>query len=325
MLLKRLVISPLFWVLIVLLVICTLALGAVSASDSSLVTVLLYDKCNSEISSSLISDLTALSNSAIEFKTAGSEEEIRTQVYYEKAQAGYVFYKDFDKRLKEFPTDHNPPVKCIRNKNEQSVKIVDELVSGRVYRYLAPEITSAYMLQMSGLRSFDPADADEYVRAQYLSYDNIRIPFRFETAEGEIHSALDSGRIGDHNAILLSPLRIMIMVWIMVCALSGGVFYYSDERNRLFTCMSQGNRSILRLIYIAVPTFVAGIAGVISLFISGAAALTIKEIVSMMLYLIILTIVVFAIQLIVRKETIYISLIPVSVLCAIAGYMLLTM
>ena len=325
MLFKRLVISPLFWVLIGLLVVCTLALRAVSVSHTSLVTVLLYDKCGSEMTQSLISELQSLSNSAIEFKIAENEDEIRSQVYHEKAQAGYVFYKDFEERMKSYPTDHKPLVKCVRNKHEQSVRIVDEIVSSRIYEHLAPEFSVSYMQRMSGLRHFDPVDAEKYVRSQYLSYDNIKVPFRFENVTGQVNEALTDGTRGGHNAILLSPLKIMIMIWIMVCALSGGVFYYTDERNRIFTGMGPVAKSVLRLVYIGVPCVCAGFAGLVSLFLSGAVAFDIKEIAGMIVYLIILTISVFVIQLLVRKETVYISLIPVSVLCTIAGYMLFSM
>lgn len=300
--LKRLLLRPLFFVSLLILPVLTVGMRMEMKKAHAIVQVgILCEDSTDAVAGELLERLLELSGPAVLFVEYAGEEILYRDVTQGTIQAGYVIPSGLREKLTEGAVSGKPIIRTVRRETELTLKIVDELVLCRVYEYLAYDICREYVEKRAAQ---DPAS---FLKGRYDIYRQKEMPFVFQYESGEENKVL-SGESGDY---LLLPIQGMVAVLVLLAAMSGAVFWYEDKMRNVFVWLSVRMQTWVHLIYIFVPGVCAGVIGYVSLLATGISAGAGREAVRMLLYVPALTLFIYILQMLLRKETFFLASIPV--------------
>ena len=333
---KRLLRTPYFWTFLALLLLLPIFVKNEIEKHGVGVRVLIMSETDTSadsnnknnhykntehaqtMSETLIDSLTVVGDSVISFEVWNESEELmREQIATGYAQAGYIIPDDLTERILDYREKRTPILTAVRSESEVSVRVIDEIVFGKLYDLYAESIAQDYAFSMDGREDSSRRD---FIHGQYEKYSDAEAPFLFQHTDGSVFSEF---QYGDDNLTALLPLRGLITVLVVLMALSGGVYWYRDAGRGVFMQLGRRGKELVHLSYIIIPTLVAVLVGLLTDLILIPAD-PLHELFAMLLLVVILIPAVYLIQKIVRSVYIYMALIPVIIVCNLIGGVLFT-
>ncbi len=311
---KRLIRSPFFWICMALFLILPVLVRNEIEKHGVGVHVLILNEGEGAEAEELRELLTAESNSVISFEEwNGSETEMRDRISQGEAQAGYIIPADVTERIRTYHVNGAPILTAVRSDREVSVRVIDEVVYGKLFDIYAESIAQDFAASTDGTKD---EQRMQYIHDRYEGYQSMEIPFLFQHADG---SEFTEFMYEDDRSIAVLPLKGLIGLLVVLMSLSGGFSWYTDRKRGVFMRLSGYGRNLVLLSYILIPTLAAALTGLLTnmLLLRDAFA---NEVVSMLVLVALQVPVVFLILKAVRSEALYMALIPVIIVwCLIAG------
>lgn len=312
---KRQIITPSIVLMLLAIPLFAVLMRSVNTREEGVVRILLLSEESGESTASGICDrLKDLSNPVIRFETCTDEDELRESVMNGTSQGGYIFPRDFDMKL--MTGSKRDLITVVRSDAEENARVIDEIVFAQLYDVLGELTANRYA---DG--QFGSADAERasFIHEKYDEYKNAEKPFRFELPDGSIHPMLE-GDMGElKEKTTGKPIAGLIGIMISLISLSAGLLWYRDRDRRVFMWLSPVKRVLVHVIYVLVPTYIAGVFGTLSIYILGINEDWWTEVIRMHLYIFMLVFASYLIQVVIRSQRIYIGCIPVCVFISLLG------
>ncbi|MBE6806973.1 MAG: ABC transporter permease [Ruminococcaceae bacterium] len=223
---KRLYHRPAFVVMLVLIPALVLGYATINTEESGMVTIAVAQEGHSAPDETLLQDLKGDSQ-LLYYRTCSSPEEARTLVAAGKADTAWIFPQDLEKGIRAFvdAPEENPFIRVLVREDNVMLRLSRERLSGTTYtrvarhaflvfvRHLAPELSHL-------------SDADLMAR-----YDRVPISENLFTFDESFAAATKTH-------YLLSPLRGLLGIVVMLCALAAAMYHLRDKQVGTFCRMS---------------------------------------------------------------------------------------
>lgn len=226
------------------------------------------------LTENFLTEMLSLSNSSIQFYRCGKEETLREDVISGKAACGYILPEDPNQAIESYIADGTPFVRAIRAKhaNNISLKIVDEIVLGKLYQPFSYSFLKNFLTQKTG----EEPDEEE-LQNFYTANCSKELLFTFEYADKSSNAILNS----ETANYMLLPIRGIVSVLVLIACMSGGILWYSDQKSRLSALMDPKKRRLCSLLSLTLPAAFAAITGLFTIKITGIAERMLTEIPAM--------------------------------------------
>lgn len=225
--------------LLILLLIPALVLGYTAIAkneDSGIFRILLTQEGNDPLAAEIISDLQEDSQLLL-LEVCDSPEEAREQVRLGKADAAWIFGDDLETRMEDFlrhPYRSNAFVTVVQQEDDAILLITREKLTATVFPYLAKRI---YIRSLRELSPELEAVTDEVLLAQFDATDISENLFAFD----------ETGSTAPEAHYLTTPLRGLLGVTAVLCAIAAAMYYIRDTELGTFSWVSLHRRPLAEL------------------------------------------------------------------------------
>ena len=236
---KRLYKKPVFLILLALIPLLTWGYSVVAGEDSGMVTVLLAQEGDDPLVNEIFTQLQG-SSQLLRYELCDSAQQARELVSHGKADAAWIFPEDLDKKLTAFverPTRSNAFITVVQQEESVTQMLTREKLSGALYEQIAKRAYFQYIQENT------PAIADLSQEALLQYFENAYLSeqlFTFASPSGEPEEAAPH--------YLLAPLRGLLAVIGLLCAMSTAMYHIRDEKQGTFAWLPQSRRWIPELV-----------------------------------------------------------------------------
>ena len=269
---KRLYRRNTFLVLLVLIPALVLGYASIDTEESGMLTVAVAQAGCDTPEDSLMQALQKDSQ-LLYFRPCASAKEARELVAAGKVDTAWIFPKDVTAGVKAFvdsPTDH-PFVQVVVREDSVMLRLARERLSSAAYPRIARQVFLTFIRQLAP--ELDPL-SDE---ALLERYENTLIEDELFSFDEEYAQMVDTH-------YLLSPLRGLLGLVILLCALATAMYHLRDLRQGTFCRMGPGRRWIPELAgQVTAVTHVA-VAAAVCLSLAGLSANLWRELALVVLY-----------------------------------------
>lgn len=188
---------------------------------------------------------------------------------------------------------------------------INELVYAELIRLYGYYLMDNYMSTSDIFPKGDyTSEAFEYYEKYLVSDETIHVIYEEYGTGRKIESDIK-------NASFTFPVRGILSILVFLSGMYGCVLFLKDKENGIFQTVTGNMRTMVRFMYIMIPTVLFSICEVLTLFISVNAVAPGKELCGMLIYIILITIFCSILISIVRKSKILSACIPVILLCSL--------
>lgn len=267
---KRLYKKKIFLILLALIPILVLALGISAQEKSGFVHIALAQTDpNDSLSAQIIQELSD-SNRLTTYSLCNTPEEAKELVKTGQADAAWIFREDLAERLLAFSksTDQtNYLVNVIERQDNVALRLSREKLSGILFKYSSDHVYMNFVrTELPVLDSVSDAQLMEYYSA-YLQDTPL-----FEFPAGADVSDPSAG------SYLLMPIRGLLSILVVLCALAGAMFYIKDDTQGTFSHIPLGKKFFVELGCQAIAVANISVAVIIALIITGLSVPLYREI-----------------------------------------------
>lgn len=262
--------------LLILLLIPALVLGYTAIAkneESGIFRILLTQEGNDPLAAEIIDDLLDESQLLL-LEVCDSPEEAREQVQLGKADAAWIFHADLQNRVEDFlrhPYRSNAFVTVLQQEDDAVLRITREKLTATVFPYLAKQI---YLRSLRELSPELEAVTDAELLEQYNATDISENLFAFDETQGSTQPP----------HYLTTPLRGLLGVTAVLCALAAAMYYIRDTELGTFSWLSLHKRPLAELGCQAVAVFQVTAVSALCLQTSGLGVNMGREILALLLY-----------------------------------------
>lgn len=314
---KRYLKKPMFVITVLMIPVLVIALRCSSGHDEAAIRAAVFveeSDCN-DTAVQAAGRLIGNEGKVISFYMADSEEQIYSDVESGYAICGYVFPADFATELANYAANNTAElkydgaiVKCIRKEETNYSKVSDEMVFNSLYDEFADDILVDFIKNSDNI---DFSEEDESLLEQLKESYNISSElFAFEYIDGQENVFLESGQ----TSFLMLPLRGLIYTLILLSSMSGAIILYNDKERGMFQSIAMYRRGFINYIYVFIPAFISGVVGYIGIWLAGVFTDISRELIVMVLYIFLVAGICNFLRRICRKQSWFVSLIPVFIM-----------
>jgi len=272
---KRLLKKKLFLGLLLVLPLLVLCGMAIDWEDSGAVTVVLAAETPRDaLAEQVMTQLQADSN-WIRFREAATAELAAELVRAGEADAAWIFPTDFEERMTQFVQDKSTKVVRILQREETVLlRLTSETLGGALYRLWAEPVYLQYLAEHA-------PELAALSREELLTYPEL-----FEGNENLFEFSVIGGisAAGTTN-FLIAPLRGLLGIWILLCALAVEMYYEHDLGNGTFAALRQRQRPLAELSSLLAALPGISVAALIALGVAGMWENSGRQILVAMLYM----------------------------------------
>lgn len=317
---KRLIQKPLLLFTIFLMPCTVLFLQQCHSRQDAVLRVALYsetdtpeettsDSLNKKSSSkSLLEHMVSLSNSSIYFYVCESKEQLLYDIKNKKANCGYLIPSDLDRELLTYVQDKKPFLTVVREKDDVTTKIVDEIVLSKNYQTIAYDMLENFLEQNTATE----VDKEKLIKT-FQSYCSNELLFQFEYLNGEKNALLHS----KNTSILMLPLRGILAVILLLTCMAGGLLCFHDQLEGKYYRMTPKQKTLSTLYSIGIPGVAASLFALFSIKIAGISGGLLREIPAMLCYLFACFGLVVLLKNSLVKRSVYLASMPVILLLSL--------
>lgn len=276
MLCKRLLKKPSFLIILLLVPLCVFLLGVASKGDSGFLSIALSATDKNDAVSAEIIDTLLEDNSLINFTFVEDPKVAAELVESGRVDAAWIFPEGMGKKLDSFVSSgysKNKFVTVIEREQNVFLRISHEKLNFTLQDYTA----RAYYLDFISKYAPELEGISDQKLLEF--YDNISFDedlFVFDTPTGQ--------RIEVEPNYLLSPIRGVLGVLSVLAGLAAVLYYLSDAAHGTFSRFAIRHRPRIALLCIFIAVFFTCITAEISLIFVGLSALSLFEIITVLLY-----------------------------------------
>ena len=273
---KRLYKKATFIIILALIPIVVLSLSIVAKNDSGIVTVALVQTDDDAVSSQVINDL-MLSSDLIRFEICDSPKTAIESVKTGQCDSAWIFLDNLSQRAQEFiadPDDNNAMVQVVEREQTILLRLSHEKLSSALYRYVSKEMYISYVrTNVAELNAL----SDEQLLQYYDSYfvDGELFEFAYPSSGGAVNKEI---------GYLVSPIRGLLAVLVVLCAMAVAMFFEQDKKQGTFSWMPESKQIYIEFLCQIIAVFNVCAAILIALKISGLTGFMPREFVAIILY-----------------------------------------
>lgn len=319
---KRYVKRLSFLVILILFPAAMLAAGGIQEmeDDGIRIAISVQDGPDNELGARLAGNLVnrPLSEEAgmFQFYECKDEEQVKDEVASRRAECGYVIFGQLQEKLES-------------GASKRSIGVYS--APSTVAASLSTETVFAALMEMY----------DRELLMDYTANGELFEPLGEPGSPGRLQAAEQSGRLydkwlgngstfrfvysfmgqedmsDDASASLretVFPVRGLAAVYVFITGMYGAVVLCGDEEKGLFLPLSYGCRTPCCLASMAAPVAMAAISGLLALWAAGGLGALSKEIGSMAVYCLAVTVLSWLLKLICRKPQVLCCVIPFFVI-----------
>lgn len=273
---KRLFRKPTFLAILLLIPVLVFGYGLGAQGESGMVTIVLAQEGEDPLSAQVIEDLLG-SSKLILFQQCDSAQEAEDRVAHGKADAAWIFPEDMDSRIEAFTEDPDPDnafIRVIQREEKVMLMLTREVLGGKVMDLCTERIYIHYIrANLPQMDTLSDEDLLELYETTSLSGDL----FSFEQTDGSVVEE-------DGAGYLLTPVRGLLAVVIVLCAMATAMYYVHDSKAGTFAWMSEGMRPLAELGCQMVSVLDLSVAALLSLLAIRMAGELLWELLVLVLY-----------------------------------------
>lgn len=279
---KRLIKKPLLIFTILLMPLATLLLRQCSTrQDAMLRVALCLDPSPAQASASpaseeLLKHMASLSDASISFYLCKDKKELVRDVKSRKANCGYLIPANLEERIPNYVQKGAPFLTVIREKEDATTRIVDEIVLSKNYGSIAFHILEDFLE-----KNTDTSPDKEKLMQTFQSHASNELLFQFQYLSGEENAILQKKSIG----ILMLPLRGIVAAILLLACMAGELICFQDRMEGRYHQMNRRQKRLAALYSLLIPGLAAAIAALASIKIAGISGNLFREFPAMACYL----------------------------------------
>lgn len=221
---KRLYKKPVFLVLLALIPLLSWGYSLTAQQDSGMITILLAQEGSEPFTDNLFTDLQE-STQLVNFQVCDTPEEARLLLQSGKADAAWLFPADILSHLEAYaqsPTKANAFITVLEREDNVALMLTREKLSGAIFR----EVSQRVYLQF--MRENTP-------ELSHLSDEELLAYSENAVITGDLFVFTSTaGTQTPSTHYLLTPLRGLLGVLALLCALACGMYHIRDEEAGTF-------------------------------------------------------------------------------------------
>lgn len=275
MLSKRLLKMPTYLAVLVLIPCIVLGYAGFADGDSGAITVAL---AASDMEDAFAQDVfTQLQNSSrlIRFLRCENTTQAREYVRTGKADAAWLFDGSLKTALQKFAVtgQHKPFIHIVEREQSTPLLMARERLTSTMIEICSQDYYIAYLRE-------NAPELDNVSTQMLLDYYHQVVP------EGQLFdfSRNTGGAQSEENAYLMSPVRGLVGVMVVLCAMSTAMYYRKDEDNGTFSWISVRHRPWIALGYQMISVIPVVLVSGICLGLSGVSGAFLTELCLGILY-----------------------------------------
>lgn len=279
MLTKRLLKRWSFLFLIFLIPIIALVTMSAMNGESGVLHIVLCNEGKEEIAENIIESIISR-ESVIRFSTSSSREDTEKMVINGNADAAWIFDDSFEKNLNKFTKGikSTPPIKIIEREESIPLNISKEILFGAIYKETSYRLYRNY--SEKNILANDTMSEKE-IKSIYDSIENNNNVIEIEK--------LDAKTRKSNTNYLTTPIRGILSLLILLCALASSMFFLNDKSKGTYDWLPPKKQIWPSMASCLSASIISSIAVLIIIFLSGISLGTAYEIAAMFLYIIALT------------------------------------
>ncbi len=277
---KRLLKKPSFVIILAMLPVVLLAYRAVITEDDGKLHAALYvSDAGDPLSKEMCEELLA-SDGIVSFYVCDSEQALYDDVIAGRAECGYIFAEELLERFLE--KDWRGTITTVVGNSSQFAPFVNEWIYAILYKNLECDLVMDYMVDKSGI-SLEPDEARTLVKEAFEEAMEKAVVFEFHYLDFDTNEEMTEFDEDAENQ-MMKPIRGTVALFVFLAGLAGLVFWYQDDAEGRFRVMAYNKRPTISFGSLLLPTMLAGVVGILCLFVSGVAVGVLQEVWCMLWY-----------------------------------------
>lgn len=272
--LKRCFKRPAFLCLLALLPVAVIALGVISRQDSGFLHIALSEEKADATAAAVITTLQE-DTQFLRFTVCDDPRDAVQLVENGKADAAWIFTGDLQEKAAVFAEEfevNEPLVRVIERESTVLLRLAREKLTGALYGHCAKQVYLQYIATETDIDTL----AEEQLSANYdAGFDTVEL-FSFRYPDG--------GQAVVTEGYLAAPVRGVLAVLMVLCALASALFFAQDEARGLLSWVPFSRRLWVECAYLAAAVMAVAVTASLSLQASGLWGVWYREVLSMLLY-----------------------------------------
>ncbi len=278
LLLKRLIKKKSYIFMLLVVPLMVMMLNAMSSADAGLMTIGVCIPGTDESSKFLRNDLQENPGS-LQFVFFDTADEVTKAVESQQVVEGWIVPKDLDATVASM-------AKSSRTKDKIQIIIREpglthmlgkEVICSRIYPRIARDMAIDYV--GNKVYGDNPSDADiKHIKDVYDNYGINGNLFEMGYVDEDANPSQEEVNY------LMMPLRGILALWLLLCAIAASMYYLEDEKNGLFIWWKVKLPLIRDFLYYAVIIAIPSIMVLIGLRYGGVFTNIKRELVALLLY-----------------------------------------
>lgn len=250
---------------------------------------------------------------AVEFYEEQSQDDLTKDIINGDSECGYVFSHNMTKKLDD--KSYKGSIVLVRGGSEYIPAVANEMVFAAMFKSYGANIAGNFA-QQSKMFANIKADLVSMVQESYKKYTSGNSTFYLEFETLNENSDSGSETVAMQETQTTFPIRGILVIFVYIAGLFGCVMWKSDSDKGVLVTVSHNMRIPVRMMYVFIPTMLFAIDAVITMAITKTAVFH-KELLTMFLYVLAITIFGTVLCLVINNINIMISLIPVLVILSL--------
>ncbi len=272
--LKRCFKRPAFLCLLALIPVAVVALGIAAKQDSGFLHIALAQEEADETAAAVIADLQN-DTQFLRFTVCEDPRDAVSLVENGQADAAWVFTGDLQEKTKAFAEEFEADdtlVRIVERESSLLLRLAREKLTGALYAHCAKQVYFQYVATETAIDTLSEEQLSE-------NYDN-----GFGAVELFSFRYPDGGEADLSGGYLAAPVRGVLAVLMVLCALASALFFGQDEERGMLSWVPFSRRLSVECAYLAAAVTAVAAMTLASLAGGGLLGVWYREIMVLAVY-----------------------------------------
>lgn len=272
--------------------------------ESGVLKILLYqenyrDEVSQEVVNKLLTD-----DSIIQFERVGSAEQALSMIYNGNADSVWMFSDRCMDKIETSVTGGGDGklISVIEREDSVALKFAREKLYSVMYPYYNYAVYKQYTLNELEVPE---GISEKQLKDIYMDVQSDDKLFQIVYPDGELAS--------ENSNYLIAPVRGLLAVWFVLCGLVSCMYYITDEDRGVFARIDIGARIFYEIAYHLIMLLDAGVVMLSALWVAGLYTTSVREIVSMLVFGIVVAVYCMLIRRICRRAEVLGAVMPLLI------------
>lgn len=308
---KRLLKRYSFILMLVLLPLLLFGLKSVSKEESGILHIALVLEENSYINNEIKKELTD-KESIILIKEERNKDEALSMLKSGKFDAVWILPKNIEEKINKYLSKGDYLIEVYEKENSTILNLAREKLYKAVNPFISYQVYEKYMhklLSYNELNDGEKKAIDTDLKKYYNKQDIDKNLLKFAYIDGDEYVEKQ-----DKKTYLLSPVRGLVAMWLVLCAMAVNIYFLQDEKSGLFVWIDRKSRWLFSLAYQFAIMFNLALFSALILWLMKMGEGGLRQLLAMGLLLVSAIAFTSLLRLVFRNMNILISLIPIMLL-----------